>query len=454
LETRSSTLGLEGELEGVIAGARASYEDWLGRLLKEFATAVGGGGLDVGGIALQSHIHKSWVANEKQETAYIWVDALRFEMGRELAGRLRASGAVVEIKPAIAALPSITVVGMANLCPGAEAGLGLSLERGRLSVRVDGVEVKDVSSRIGLVRSAAGRVEEIALNKLLAQGERKLTESLGGNRVVVVRSQEIDASGESGMLATSWQGFEDTIQQLERAAARLAQAGIRRLVITADHGYVALSRSLGQDRRVAAPTGGTGELHARAWVGEGGIDSPDTIRVPLASTGIQSDLDLLCPANLAVFRGSWSGQFFHGGVSPQELVIPVIVVELALAATQEAIKVEIAVGGDRLTSGVFSVVVSIPGQRKLFEDAVLRLLVRKKGSGPAIAKIFRGDGYDADANVVRLEGGAASLAFRLTSNLVRDDEVEIVALDAATDRKLGSTTVRVAAAIVVEEDLK
>jgi hypothetical protein len=453
LETRSSMLGLEGNLEGEIAHARGAYEEWLGRLLKRYVTAVAADGLDSGSIGLQSHIYKSFVAGSKQATAYIWVDALRFELGMELADRLRARASQVDLKAAVAALPSITPVGMANLCPGAEAGLEISLQKGKLSVLVNGTEVKDASARVELVRQAQGRIEDIQLSKLLAQGEKKLAESLGGVSLVIVRSQEIDAAGESGMLATSWQGFEDTVLQIDRAAARLAQIGFRRLVITADHGFVALSRPLGQDRRVDAPTGGKGELHARAWVGEGAIDSPATVRIPLASTGIKSDLDLLCPANLAVFRGSWSGQFFHGGVSPQELLIPVIVAELPAPAEPETTKVDIEVSGGKLTSGVFAATIAVPGQRKLFEESLIRLLVRKKGSAPAIARIFRGEGHDPETDLVRLRGGTATLTFRLIQNLSRDDEIEIVALDATTDRKLGSATVQAAVPIVVEEDL-
>ena len=86
------------------------------------------------------------------------------------------------------------------------------------------------------------------------------------------------------------------------SSPRSVKAGVRRIVITADHGFVTLSRGLGPDRAIDPPPGGTGELHRRGWVGKGASTTPSTLRVPLASTGIPSDLDLIVPRGLAVFR--------------------------------------------------------------------------------------------------------------------------------------------------------
>ena len=50
----------------------------------------------------------------KGKTAYVWVDALRFEMARELAQTLEAEFDV-ELQAALATVPTITAVGMAAL---------------------------------------------------------------------------------------------------------------------------------------------------------------------------------------------------------------------------------------------------------------------------------------------------------------------------------------------------
>jgi len=49
------------------------------------------------------------------------------------------------------------------------------------------------------------------------------------------------------------------------------------------------------------------------------------MRTPLAALGVQSDLDMCVPWSLAAFKvKGGGGAYFHGGMSPQELVIPVL----------------------------------------------------------------------------------------------------------------------------------
>ena len=68
----------------------------------------------------QTRIYSEVVAEQPKPVAYFLVDAMRFEMGVELAERLPKT-AEVSVRHAIGALPSITPIGMAALQPGASA---------------------------------------------------------------------------------------------------------------------------------------------------------------------------------------------------------------------------------------------------------------------------------------------------------------------------------------------
>ena len=143
---------------------------------------------------------------------------------------------------------------------------------------------------------------------------------------MLVRSQEIDHRGESDLLACTWGEFENVLTVLTTLIARFLHIGVRSVVIAADHGFLALSRELGTDRVVDPPGTGKGELHRRVWIGVGGTATDATVKVPIASFGIPSDLDLIIPKGLGVFRTGGGLQFFHGGLSPQELIVPVVTV--------------------------------------------------------------------------------------------------------------------------------
>jgi hypothetical protein len=454
LELALSELHVLGEIEPVVAGARAAYEHWLERVLESFTSAVEAEGLDAGELIRQAEIHPRFVTPDEGPAAYVWVDALRYEIGTDLAQALRGVCSQVELSAALVAPPAITPVGMANLCPGAERGLSVGLDSAeKLVVSVAGEEVKGVPDRVALLRAAHGDVVDLDLNRVAQQGEKELTRTIGDARVVLVRSQEIDAAGESGMLNTAWEGFETVKTQLVSAVARLGQAGVRKVVISADHGFVALSRGLRSDRMIDAPIGGVGVMQRRGWLGRGGTTSPSTMRVALADVGVTSDLDLIVPRSLALFRAGGTRQFFHGGLSPQELVVPVIVAQPTQAVAPQKLKVHLAVAGERISTGAFSATLAFEGDLFTTEVAV-RVVARAGDDRQIVARVVSGDGYDPVTGSIAVDAYSPNvLTFQVTSNLSSGTEVEVQVLDARTDRLLEATTAVVAAPIHVEDEL-
>src|SRR5262249_38224905 len=104
-------------LEPSVQKARGLYEGWLEGVLLRFTRVVEQQGLETGELLRQGAVHKEMVAGSEEPVAYLLVDALRYELGKDLGAALEAAGAGVELRPAVAAVPSITAVGMANLMP-------------------------------------------------------------------------------------------------------------------------------------------------------------------------------------------------------------------------------------------------------------------------------------------------------------------------------------------------
>lgn len=69
--------------------------------------------------------------------------------------------------------------------------------------------------------------------------------------LVVVCSQEIDETAEAGKLAASFTAFDHIVGLISRAVARLAHRGVRSFVVTADHGFIALSHDVGPHMIIA-----------------------------------------------------------------------------------------------------------------------------------------------------------------------------------------------------------
>lgn len=452
MELARTELRTFGEIEDALGAARAAYSRWLDRLLSGFTETVVGSALDTGDMLRQGEVHDRFVADAEGVTLYVWVDALRYELGLELADALRASTDRVDVHAAVAAAPTITQVGMANLLPGAATGLRLALEGDHIKVSVGGVDANTVPERCSLLRARHGSIADLALNDASQSGEKALKEAVRGAGLILLRSQEVDAAGESGLLSVAWAHFDTTVNLLAGVVARLAQCGVSRVVVSADHGFIALGRDLGSDRTVDAPEGTRGTTKRRVFIGRGGTPNPATVRVPLAACGITGDLDLVVPKGLAVFRAGGGRQFFHGGLSPQELVVPVIVAELPRIPQPQNLEVDVEVAGGRITTGVFAATLAFEGN--LFKNQVTVRVVAGAGSGMVVARIVSGDGYDPETGAVTVTTGENRvLTFQVTENLDSGTEVELQVLDIRTGRTLASSKTPVAAAVVVEDRL-
>ncbi len=441
-------------LDSAVADARAGYERWLEALLERFTGALEQGGLE-SGLPRQSEVHKRHVAPVKERTAYVLVDALRYELGLELAEALRRDHREVDVTAAVASAPTITSVGMASLLPGAELGIRLELtERDTLEVLVNGIRIRGVPERVALLRATHGEVADLTLSDVVDSDVDALKERIHAAKLVLLRSREIDEAFESDEIAV-WAYVKDLRDLLARALARLRVAGIERFVLAADHGFLILSRRLGSSR-VIEPPGGRGVLHRRCWVGRGGQTSGSALRVPLGELGVEGGLDLVVPRGLAIFAAGGARRFFHGGLSPQELVVPVIAVRTdAATATDSTARAEVV--GGRIVTGVFSVLLEL--DPNLFSEEVMARITARNGAGKEVARVVDGEGYEEESGVVRLRADRPSgeqqiVTLKVVESLAKRDRVTVEVYDSKTDRLLGkSTPAEVATDVRVGDEL-
>jgi hypothetical protein len=450
LELVRTTVGALGDLDGLLNHARDQYDGWLNELLNIFVDAALSDGVDPGDMMRQGEIHDRLV-NGHDRVAYIWVDALRYELAHDLVGALKNLPGKIQLLPAVAAVPTITPVGMASLLPGAAETLQVKVDNDSIVVSVGGQVVKTVADRISHLRLRHGAVVDLDLNDATNKSEQSLHRSIQDASLVVVRSQEVDAAGESGMLAAAWTTFSAVNQLLATVITRLASAGIRRFVLSADHGFIALSQGIGAHRIVDPPTGAAGVLKRRCFVGHGGVPQTATAKLPLSACGVTSDSEITVPRGLAVFRAGGATQFFHGGLSPQELIVPVIIIDLDEPPRPNGETVRLGLAGERIVTGVFAITLEF--DPSLFADD---LTVRPVASrhGQPVARPVSGDGVDAQSGTVTLSGARTSVVtFQVTVNLAKGDTIDLQALDAATGRTVAKQTASVAAPVIVEDDL-
>lgn len=451
LEQRRMSAGdALGDLDDLFVAARQSYESWLDEVLQLAADAMSSPELE--NEQLQRSIHHRYVEPGGTRTAYVLVDALRYELGVALAERLGSiDGAEIGISAAFATPPTITPVGMAAVLPGADTDFLVELNSAaRLDVAVAGAPMRGVADRVKALGNAHGQVADFLLDDVAQLTAKELKKKIGEKSLVLVRSTEIDADGETDQLAASWNSFDSTLSLLQTAVAKLIHAGIERVVLTADHGFLAV-RQLGEDRRIDKPSTGTGELHRRAWIGRGGTATPSTVKVPLASFGIASDLDIITPRGLGVFKAGGGLQFFHGGLSPQELVVPVITVSAGGEAADPSYTVTLAVAGGRISNAIFAVTLDLVGDLFTSESQVRLQLTF---DGQEAAKVLGGDGFDTGTDTIAAGAFESQVVtMQVTANLKQGSTAKLEVLDAQTGIRLGSIDVEIAGPVIVEDEL-
>jgi hypothetical protein len=420
---------------GVVRGV---YEDACRAMADGFTKALIAAKWTVSASLHQTHIYSEVVSEQPKPVAYFFVDAMRYEMGVELAERLPKS-VEVTVRPAVCALPSITPIGMAALQPGASSSFSVVEQADTLGVRIDGAFLPDLAARKKFAASRVPRLADVALDELLSLQPSKLAKKIEGAQVIIVRSQEIDHAGERGFTFQARQVMDTVIDNLARALRKLAAAGVEHCVLTADHGHLFFASDRDESMRIDPPGGDEVDLHRRCWIGRGGATPAGCVRVTASGLGYDSDLDFVFPLGTGVFKAGGDLAFHHGGPSLQELVIPMITVRMKARERERSTLGPVTATGlpDVVTNRIFSVTIQLDGKNlSLFSNelVVRPLLISAGKQVGGVGMAIDGD-FDRATGCVKLQAGKpVTVAFLLSNESA--PSLRIVIQDPTTDAEL------------------
>lgn len=420
------------------AKIRDLYENTVRRMSEGFLKALQKADWTVPGVLQQTRIWSDVVASRPVPVAYVMVDAMRFEMGHELIGRLTTRASEVQMRPALAALPSITPVGMAALLPGASATFSVVSNKDKLGASIDGTFLPDLSARQKFLKSRIPDLIDLTLDEVISMSTKALQKKIGNSKVIIIRSTEIDAAGENATTTTyARRVMDNVVEDLARCLGRLAAIGVGEAVVTADHGHLFFAADRDPSMRLDTPGGDAIVLHRRCWGGHGGTTPAGSVRVPGAKLGYATDLDFAFPASTSVFKSGGDLCYHHGGTSLQEMVVPVIAVKLKVDGSAKAEKdaVVLTHDFDAVTNRIFTVHIELGAASKdLFAGArKVRPIVVSDDRPVARAAIATGADL-AEGVLVLPPGVKANVGFMLTDDTVK--HVRIQVLDAETDAVL------------------
>lgn len=419
----------------VVNFCRRRYREAATVLQESFLTAVQTEGWPPDGTPRQTRIFDDHVApllERRKRTAFFLVDSLRYEMGRDLGEALAGTGEV-EITHAAGVVPTVTGCGMAALMPGADGMLRLVEKDGVLVPALGNRLLKTSVDRMKLLAETYGdRFFETTLDALLGS-PKKVAANVKNAELFVVRTQDPDAMAENLGAWRARRYLSDVIGDIAAAVRWVVSQGFDRIVITADHGHMSLPEIPAGDI-VQTPPGGWLENKRRFRLGSGLSGSAGTVTLKAGHVGVQGDVQEVClPIEFRVF--SEGEGYFHGGLSLQEAVVPVIVFRAGQGKQTPAGKPEIDVRyrSDKFTSRVIGLKFHL--QSDIFGTPARVKIEAYDGSG-AKAKVV-GEAADCEARdektrEVNLQAGKETPVPVLIDPDFRGSEIEIRVSDPQT----------------------
>ncbi|MBW2148811.1 MAG: PglZ domain-containing protein [Deltaproteobacteria bacterium] len=425
-------------LERLLAKCRSVYIQAASDLAERFSDALVSTNFDLASCRLQCDIFKSEVEPYlgKEKVAYFLIDALRYEMARELASILDGK---VDLRATVAVAPTLTKVGMAALLPGAEKGLSLiKTSDASVAVEVAGTIVKDRAERIEHLRSRVRQPVHVCKLDDIVRFRKALRQEIEKNNLILVTSQEIDEMCERGEGTLARRFMDEVLRQIKRAIRNLAKCGITRIVITADHGYF-FGEAMDSSMKIDPPAGQAIEQHRRVWIGVGVNDHPSYFHFSAGNLGLGGDLEFAFPCSIAAFKVAGPLiSYIHEGMALQEMVVPVLIVLPKPRKRELAVDIgyELEISTPRVTTRMFTVRVVYRPAGLFVPETVkvaFRVLKGRKVIGTAATSMY---GFQEGTREVILEKEKENYVTVLLEGEELTGKVSVRMLDADTDAEL------------------
>ena len=259
-----------------------------------------------------------------RKTVVIISDALRYECAEELSQRLGKTSRIKERKLdyMISTIPSITEFGMAALLP--NDGLQVSHD-GKYSVLIRG-QATASSFRESILQSVYPDSVVFSYKQFKTISSSELRECTKGKSLVYIYHDSIDSSGHDSQGVDSFNGCEEAFQEISEIITTVTNWNFTKFIITADHGFIYRRGKIEEYDKIGTVDGFVQQR--RYALNDKSFKLSRSIEMSLDYLDdSNAGLYVSVPDSAGVFKIQGVGSnYVHGGLSPQEIVVPVLTV--------------------------------------------------------------------------------------------------------------------------------
>ena len=262
------------------------------------------------------------IENEDNRIFVIISDAFRYEVAASLAEQLRReTQSKVALRACAGIFPTVTKFGMAALLPHKELTVA---ERGSggLQVLADGMST-EAGNRDKVLKMANRNSVALKYTDIAPMKRAERSALVKGMDVVYIYHDKVDeASHTSDSMV--FPACDDAIEEIKNIVRIIRnEFSGTRVYITADHGFLYTYSPLSEDAKVdkTTPSEQDVEIDRRYLITRKGA-TPDYL---LAVKFMDGRYDAFAPrASVRIKKKGGGLNFVHGGISLQEMVVPII----------------------------------------------------------------------------------------------------------------------------------
>jgi len=434
------------KLELFVNSCRNTYSAYLSKQSVSFISLLKGKGTYLSSKwQKQSKIFNDVVfqnINNKIKTAYILVDAFRYEMAVEFLSLLDNKVFSYEISPALSSVPTITNIGMLSLLLYTGDSISLNSNEEKLLLKVSEKSIKIRDDRFSYLSAKLGFNIEVLKLADTVQPKRGVVEKLKKSDFIIVTSQEIDKINEDGNEILAKQTMDDMLKSIKRSVTNLSSNGFSEIIIVSDHGFL-LGAEIGKDNKIEFPNGTGYEKHKRCWIGRGGHNPANCLRLTSKKFGYNSDFDFVFPDGVGLFSTTGGeNSFFHGGLSLQEIVIPVIKLKSLISKKSSAAfdNYSLSFAKAQITNRIFTIKAEFSSSELSFdvsEPLKKRVRFNILSDSIVVGKAEASDyGFNETTKEIELQNNIPNVITVVLSESENISSVDIIMIDSATELEL------------------
>ncbi|MGL5125202.1 MAG: BREX-1 system phosphatase PglZ type A [Fusobacteriaceae bacterium] len=290
-------------------------------------------------ISQQKNFYNLHVKKSDTRVAVIISDALRYEVATEIKEKLlkEANTKEIALLSMLTGSPSITSLGMANLLPFSEE-LNYNLESKKVTIKE--IATNTTENRENILKLAEKDSSAITFDNLKNMHRTEREEYIKGKKVIYIYHDSIDATGDKGKTESkTFEACATGVKDIVGMSKLLSNLGVVNIFITSDHGFLYERKEIVEHDKLELKNSYliAGKRYA--------LSKNEFIEKGCRTLNLGEYYGVFPEKNQRIKTQGSGLQFVHGGISPQEMIVPLIKYRSGANATKSR-KVDAKIKGD------------------------------------------------------------------------------------------------------------